>query len=251
MRAARSTLTTSARSVTAPCRRSWNISRGSAHPIVSCSVRRFGPTRSSAGISLSAGGRHSTWIANAPERRCSVSPRSSGTIRCCGSEHPSRTGADMSWATNVRTVVRLLCLSIWLLIALYWLGVTRGGARSASEGVGVQALLFLFVLVSGLWIVSTVSSRFVRSRPLAAILLGGAVALAVFAAVGPWLLNEWIRGGAFTSYGWGIRPGYPCSALGGGAGTPWGFGTSWAVSVAGPPPCARCLGLYMPTSRGA
>src|SRR6267378_6651983 len=138
----------------------------------------------------------------------------------------------MSWATNVRTVVRLLCLAIWLLIALYWLGVPRGGARSASEGVGLQALLFLFVLVSGLWIVGTVSSRVAWSRPLAAILLGGAVALALFAAVGPWLLNEWIRGGVFTSYGWVIRQGYPCSAMGSGPGTLWVFGTSWIVSFA-------------------
>ncbi|TMC79259.1 MAG: hypothetical protein E6J09_02440 [Chloroflexi bacterium] len=138
----------------------------------------------------------------------------------------------MSRATSVRTVVRLLCLSIWLLIALYWVGVTRGGDRSASEGVGLQALLVLFVLVSGLWIVGTLSSRVVSSRPLAAILLGGAVTLALFAAVGPWLLNEWIRGGAFTSYGWVIRQGYPCSAMGSGPGTLWVFGTSWIVSFA-------------------
>src|SRR5207245_9000853 len=59
-----------------------------------CSVRRFGPARSSAGTSPSARGSRSTWIANAPGRRCSAWQMSSGTIRRCGSESRSRTAAD-------------------------------------------------------------------------------------------------------------------------------------------------------------
>jgi len=139
----------------------------------------------------------------------------------------------MTGATMVRFVVQLGCIGIWLLIGFYWLGVTRSGSRaSASEGGGLEALLLLFVLVCVLWIAGTLSSRVGRSRTLAAIFSGGAVALALFAAVGPWLLNEWIRGGDFTSYGWVIRQGYPCSAMGGGPGTLWVFGTCWLVAFA-------------------
>jgi hypothetical protein len=133
---------------------------------------------------------------------------------------------------TVRFAVRLLCLGIWLLTGLYWLGVSRSGARSVSEGGGFQALLLVFILVCALWIAGTLSSRLVGSGAFAAILTGGAVALALFAAGGPWLLNEWIRGGNFTSYGWVIGQGYPCSAMGGGPGTLWVFGTSWLVSFA-------------------
>ena len=42
----------------------------------------------------------------------------------------------------------------------------------------------------------------------------GAIALAMFAAVGPFMLDAWIR----SDYEWVIRQHFPCSAIGGGPG---------------------------------
>ena len=54
----------------------------------------------------------------------------------------------------------------------------------------------------------------------------GALAVAVFAVMGPWLLSDWVHGD-FDRYVWVIRQRNPCSQMGGGPGMLWVFGTSW------------------------
>lgn len=57
----------------------------------------------------------------------------------------------------------------------------------------------------------------------------GALAVAFFAAMGPWLLNDWVHGD-FDRYVWVIRQRNPCSQMGGGPGMLWVFGTSWLAA---------------------
>lgn len=57
-----------------------------------------------------------------------------------------------------------------------------------------------------------------------------ALGFGLFAAVGPWLLNDWIRGD-FDRYVWVIHQAQPCSGMGGGPGTLWVFGTSWLAAI--------------------
>jgi hypothetical protein len=58
----------------------------------------------------------------------------------------------------------------------------------------------------------------------------GTLGLALFAAVGPWLLSEWIRGDS-ERYVWVINQGYPCSNMGSGPGMLWVYGTSWLAAL--------------------
>jgi hypothetical protein len=57
-----------------------------------------------------------------------------------------------------------------------------------------------------------------------------ALGLGLFAALGPWLLNDWIRGD-FDRYVWVIHQADPCSGMGGGPATLWVFGTSWLAAI--------------------
>jgi hypothetical protein len=95
-------------------------------------------------------------------------------------------------------------------------GIPR--ARGPVHVVSVAGALFAIAGIRGL----------ARAGP--PILPVGALGLAVFAAVGPWLLNQWIRGD-FERYAWVIHQGYPCSQMGGGPGTLWVFGTSWLAAL--------------------
>jgi hypothetical protein len=123
-------------------------------------------------------------------------------------------------------VIRVAAASLCVLVGLYWLGVGSAGSRG---GAGFLALVVVFTCVSlaGAAYAIVASRGFHTGHPVVAI---GALGLALFAVVGPWLLNEWIRGDS-DRYIWVIRQGYPCSHMGGGPGTLWVFGTSWLAAL--------------------
>ena len=54
--------------------------------------------------------------------------------------------------------------------------------------------------------------------------------LALYAALGPWLLSQWVHGDS-DRYLWVIRHVDPCSSMGGGPGMVWVFGTSWLAAA--------------------
>ena len=88
-------------------------------------------------------------------------------------------------------------------------------------------------MFTGTWIAAAMYPLFARRIGTAALTILPVVALGVglFAAAGPWLLNEWIRGDS-ERYGWVISHAEPCGSMGGGPGMLWVFGTSWLVALA-------------------
>ena len=56
------------------------------------------------------------------------------------------------------------------------------------------------------------------------------IGLALFPALGPWLLNEWVHADS-ARYLWVISSVDPCSSMGGGPGMVWVFGTSWLAAA--------------------
>jgi hypothetical protein len=123
--------------------------------------------------------------------------------------------------------MRVVAAALCVLVGLYWLGV--GSAGSHTGGGGFRILVAVFI---GFWLAAAV-------YPLVARRIGGAAALSIlpvvaiglglFAAAGPWLLNEWVRGDS-DRYLWVISNVDPCSGMGGGPGMVWVFGTSWLAA---------------------
>jgi hypothetical protein len=109
---------------------------------------------------------------------------------------------------------------------LYWLAVGSAGSR---DGIGFRVLVAVFTGVSIAGALYTVVALRGDRRGHALVVVA-AIGLGLFAAVGPWLLNDWIRGD-FDRYVWVIRRGQPCSSMGGGPGMLWVFGTSWLAAI--------------------
>jgi hypothetical protein len=110
---------------------------------------------------------------------------------------------------------------------LYWLAVGSAGSRPGGGGFRLLVAAFTFV-----WLAAAVYplvARRMRIGPASPVLPVVGLGLAVFAAAGPWLLNDWIRGD-FDRYAWVIHQGWPCSSMGGGPGMLWVFGTSWLAA---------------------
>jgi len=137
-----------------------------------------------------------------------------------------------------------------VLVGVYWLAV--GSAASRPGGEGFHALVLLFTCVSLTGAVFAIVGDHPAIRGAGPGFAAGALAVALFAAIGPWLLNEWVRGD-FDRYVWVIHQRNPCSQMGGGPGMVWVFGTSWlaafgafayaALSGLGPGRIAAGLGL--------
>lgn len=122
--------------------------------------------------------------------------------------------------------MRVVAAALCLLVGLYWLAVGSAGSRG---GAGFLTLVgaFTCVCLAGALYATFVARVHALSRPGVAV---GALGLALFAAAGPWLLREWIRGD-YDRYVWVIQQGYPCSHMGSGPGILWVFGTSWLAAV--------------------
>jgi hypothetical protein len=125
-------------------------------------------------------------------------------------------------------VIRVAAAGICVLVGLYWLGV--GSAGSPPGGGGFRLLVGIFICA---WLIAAayplVAPR-IGTATAPSVLPVTALGLALFAAVGPWLLNDWIRGDS-DRYVWVISQADPCSGMGGGPGMVWVFGTSWLAAV--------------------
>jgi hypothetical protein len=124
-------------------------------------------------------------------------------------------------------VIRLAAAAICVLVGLYWLSV--GYVGSHTSGGGFRLLVAIF---TSAWLAAALYPLVPRRIGVAAAWVFPVVALGlgVFAAVGPWLLSQWIHAD-FDRYVWVIRQGDPCSGMGGGPGMIWVFGTSWLAAV--------------------
>jgi hypothetical protein len=124
-------------------------------------------------------------------------------------------------------MIRVAAASLWALVGVYWLAVGSAGSR---DGVGFRLLVGVFTglaLAGALY--GIVGSRTGLQQGRAGVVVA-AIGVALFAAAGPWFLNEWIRGDS-ERYVWLIHQGYPCSSMGGGPGMLWVFGTSALAAV--------------------
>jgi hypothetical protein len=123
-------------------------------------------------------------------------------------------------------VTRVATAALCVLVGCYWLSV---GGASRAGGDGFRLLVGAFTAV---WIAAAVypftAGRIARAAlpVLPVIALGSAV----FAALGPWLLNEWVHGDS-ARYAWVISHVDPCSSMGGGPGMLWVFGTTWIAAA--------------------
>lgn len=124
-------------------------------------------------------------------------------------------------------MTRVAAATLCVLVGLYWLGVSS--PPSQTGGGGFRLLLVIFTCV---WLAAATYPFVARRIGAAAssVLPVIALGLALFAAVGPWLLGEWIHADS-ERYLWVIRHVDPCSAMGGGPGMVWVFGTSWVAAA--------------------
>jgi hypothetical protein len=89
------------------------------------------------------------------------------------------------------------------------------------------------IVFTGAWLAGVAYATFASRGEASSLHSGvviGALGLALFAAVGPWLLSEWIHGDS-DRYVWVINQGYPCSHMGSGPGMLWVYGTSWLAAI--------------------
>jgi hypothetical protein len=134
--------------------------------------------------------------------------------------------------------LRISSATIGLFMALYWLGVMSAGSNGPT-GNGLRVAVTALAVVCAVGVIYPLLPH-ARRAPLASI----AIALAVYAALGPVILNDWIRGD-YDRYVWVIHQGYPCSSMGGGPGTVWVFATSWLTALA-----AAAYAVSLAPSRG-
>jgi hypothetical protein len=124
-------------------------------------------------------------------------------------------------------LIRVAAASLCVLVGLYWLAA--GSAGAPTGGGGFRLLVSIFVAV---WLAAAMYplvARRIGTAPLS-ILPVVALGLGLFAALGPWLLSEWVHGD-YERYVWVIRQVDPCSSMGGGPGMLWVFGTSWLAAA--------------------
>jgi hypothetical protein len=124
-------------------------------------------------------------------------------------------------------MTRVAAAALGVFVGLYWLG--QSGAGSPAGGDGFRLLVAIF---TGFWLVAGIYPLTARRIGAAgsSVLPVIAFGLALFAAVGPWLLSEWIRADS-ERYLWVISHVDPCSSMGGGPGMLWVFGTSWVAAA--------------------
>ena len=120
-------------------------------------------------------------------------------------------------------MTRVAAAALCVLVGAYWLGVQSTG------GGGFRLLVAIFAAV---WLAAAVYPVVARSIGTAATTTLSVIGLAtsMYAAVGPWLLSEWVHGDS-DRYAWVIRHVDPCSSMGGGPGMLWVFGTSWLAAA--------------------
>lgn len=123
-------------------------------------------------------------------------------------------------------MTRAAASALCVLVGFYWLSV--GGASQAGGG-GFRVLVGIFTAI---WIAAAVTPFVASKIGLAALPVFPVIALgfAVFAAVGPWILNQWVHADS-ARYAWVISHVDPCSSMGGGPGMLWVFGTSWIAAA--------------------
>jgi hypothetical protein len=124
-------------------------------------------------------------------------------------------------------VTRVATAALCVLVGLYWLAVGVGSSREG--GGGFRLLVGMFTVV---WIAAAVSPLVARRIGTSAlsVLPVMALGLALFSAVGPWLLYQRVHD-EYARYVWVIRTLDPCSSMGGGPGMLWVFGTSWLAAA--------------------
>jgi hypothetical protein len=123
--------------------------------------------------------------------------------------------------------MRVAACVLCVLVGLYWLEV---GSRASTEGGdGFRLLVGIFTFV---WVAAALYPLVARRIGVSALSVLPAVALglALFAAAGPWLLNQWVHADS-ERYVWVISNVDPCSSMGGGPGMLWVFGTSWLAAA--------------------
>jgi hypothetical protein len=124
-------------------------------------------------------------------------------------------------------VTRVVGAALSLVVGLYWLGVGSGGSQTGGGGFRVLVAVFTAACLAAL-LYPLAAPR--MGTTALAVLPVGAIGLGLFAAFGPFLLNEWIRADS-DRYLWVIRHADPCSSMGGGPGMLWVFGTSWLAAI--------------------
>jgi hypothetical protein len=124
-------------------------------------------------------------------------------------------------------VTRVAAAALCILVGVYWLGV--GSAGSRPGGGGFRLLVGIFTCV---WLAAAIYPFIARRSGAAALSAVPVIALGLglFAALGPWLLSEWVHADS-ERYPWVISQLDPCSSMGGGPGMLWVFGTSWLAAV--------------------
>lgn len=124
------------------------------------------------------------------------------------------------------TVMRVSGAGLCALIGLYWIVVAGSGWPDA--GWCFWVFLWVATLAPLLAVAVTVRGP---DRGRDALVRAGALGIALFAIAGPFLLNEWIRGGDGVRYSWIIHQRFPCSTMGGGPGFLWVAGTAWLYGI--------------------
>ena len=124
-------------------------------------------------------------------------------------------------------MIRVAAAALCVLVGWYWLAV--GTAGTTAGGGGFRLLVGIFTCV---WLAAAMYPFVPRRIGAAALSVIPviAVGLGLFAAVGPWLLSQWVHAD-YERYVWVISRLDPCSAMGGGPGMLWVIGTSWLAAV--------------------
>lgn len=124
-------------------------------------------------------------------------------------------------------MTRVVGAALCVVVGLYWLGVGSGGSQTGGGGFRILVAVFIAACLGAL--LHPLAAPRIGTTALA-VLTVGAIGLGLFAAFGPFLLNEWIRADS-DRYMWVIRHADPCSSMGGGPGMVWVFGTSWLAAI--------------------
>lgn len=124
-------------------------------------------------------------------------------------------------------MTRVAAAALCVLVGFYWLSVGSGASRTGGGGFRLLVGIFTFV-----WVAAAVYPLVARRIGAATLSVLPVIALSValFAAVGPWLLNQWVHADS-ARYLWVISHVDPCSSMGGGPGMLWVFGTSWLAAA--------------------